>query len=258
MREKIKLSQTMVVLRYASQRGVSLIGMMVGLVLASIAILGLLAAYKSTAINGSYARYQAVMTEEWNQSLLSIDMDLQGAGFGIASPVLDTDIILLSGASLNGNALRGTVVTLSGTTTAQAGNVLLWGAIDPSSSYICRGIMIDQSTGTIKRLTASSGCTSDLSSWRSAAWSASTVAAPPAGINASAISAGGALASSANMQVKNVSCSPFGVSSSSGTSPQITIQRSVPVASGVSCNSVGAAGCQIINIDSICLSNFSS
>ena len=124
----------MVVSMRERQHGVSLISLMIGLLISLIAVMGMMALYRTvvhtTAESGSYAR----MTGDRSAAVLTAHVHLQEAGFGIDDAQLGADLAICS-ADLSQDQL-----TVSTCSTQRQGKLLLWRA--QSSGERCAGLYI--------------------------------------------------------------------------------------------------------------------
>ena len=114
----------------SAQKGISLISMMIGLLLASLVMLAMMFAYRAVVRNGMQAIINGRMATESAGSLLVAESSLQQAGWGIGASLAppgaaaNTDVVLLSGATYNGSALTGAVQTI--TSSPASGNAIVW------------------------------------------------------------------------------------------------------------------------------------
>jgi Tfp pilus assembly protein PilW len=249
------------------QRGVTLISLMVGLVISMIALLGVLTVYKNAIRNvfGSAGMVSSAAQDgQLSSGLLTAQMVLQDAGFGIGAAAAASsssaasastgtstaatsanNLTLLSSATFDGGSqqLSGTVNAIS--TTASAGNVLLWESnpnpASASASYTCMGLFSDSATNALYLLKATNACHPIASSWNNVTWSKSTLIAA------------GSLAQAVSFSVKNgMTCWPFGAipKTISGIEPP---SAAVQATLSYTNSTVGSS-----NSYAICLSNFSS
>ena len=140
---------------------------MVGLTISMISILSMLAVFKTTLkATGDSAR--GAMTDGQRlAALFAAQTLLQEAGYGIDTAKFATDIIVLSGATLDASTKKLTGTQVS--TLPASGNAVIWQS-KPASANICNGLYAP-AAGGLRRLTATS-CTAatDLSN---IAWTAS-------------------------------------------------------------------------------------
>ena len=140
------------------QRGVSLISLMVGLLVSLLAVLGMMALYRTvmhtTAESGVYAQ----LSGDRSAALLVAHTYLQEAGFGVEDAALGDDLALCN-ASMNGGRLGGGGCTGSG-----SGELLLWRVapdLETGATH-CAGLYIT-AAGALEHLTPQA-CTAGLAS----------------------------------------------------------------------------------------------
>lgn len=212
------------------QRGLTLISLMIGLVLSSLCILAMLGLYRNLVQAAVVATQDANQDGQLAAGLLSAQMELQSAGFGIDS-----------GAS---NSLQRTTITLDG----QNPVALLWRFRD-ASGYQCRGLVdrgaSDAASGRPVRLLsllqANGGCTAG-SSLAGLNWNVRQDLAQLQ-VPAAQQSAPVALV---EFSVAAVDCAPFG-QGSKARHPQVTLTAQ---------SSAQLAGAAVAPLSySLCLSN---
>ena len=175
------------------QRGLSLVGLLVGLLVSMIVILGMLAIYRSTVQVSVRAGEDAAQSNQKVSGLLRADKYLQSAGFGLVEPEYGGEsLYLISGASLSGGVggtLSGTPETPSGTPLQATGNAIIWyreddadlnGAID-NSEKICEGLLARANGNDfdgLLRLLPESNC-GGADTWNSIDWTASILVSAP-------------------------------------------------------------------------------
>lgn len=147
------------------QEGVSLVGLMVGLVISMITILAMLTVYKTTLRSASETGRGAATDGQRLSALFAAQTLLQEAGYGVASAAFGTDLVVIAGASLDSssNQLSGSVV---GGLPA-SGNAIIWGT-KTATAYMCNGLYAPASGG-LTRLPAIA-CTNASASWNSVVW----------------------------------------------------------------------------------------
>lgn len=131
-------------------RGFSLVSLMVGITLALICAVAALHVYRTSVLNarlaatnarsGSVAAALALQTAK----LLAQAGWGMGAGLSIPGGRINTDLVLLSGASANGGQLGGSTVAIG--TTPQTGNALIW-ASALGGTIQCRALLLDAARG---------------------------------------------------------------------------------------------------------------
>ncbi len=159
------------------QLGLSLISLMVGMVISLIAVLGALALYRSTTQTvfgaGGLVR-SSIQDGQLATGLLSAQIALQGAGYGISSPSSGNHLLLISNAVLNASTgkLDGTVLAINGA--AQSGNALVWvhnpGLSANTASYSCGALLSDSSNKALYLLQSSTGCHPLSANWKTISW----------------------------------------------------------------------------------------
>ncbi|WP_263571495.1 PilW family protein [Roseateles oligotrophus] len=155
----------------------SLISLMVGMAISMFAVLGALALYRSTTQtvfgDGGLVR-SSLQDGQLASGLLSAQITLQGAGYGITTPATGTHMLLLSNALLNPDTLvlSGTVVAINAT--AKSGNALVWisnpGLSANSADYRCLGLVSDTSTKALYMIQSSGACSPLTTQWSTITW----------------------------------------------------------------------------------------
>ena len=185
-------------------RGVSLVGLMVGMVIALFAVVAALSLYRS-AMRTVYSEGGlvpgAALEGQLASGLLSAQIALQGAGFGIGGAASGSQLLLLSGGTLAGQTLGGAVVPLK--STSQGGNALVWTSNPAQSAntatYVCQALLSDTATRALYLLQASGNCHPLITQWNLVVWKPTTLVAPAV------------LASAVNLSARSDSnCWPFG------------------------------------------------
>lgn len=194
------------------QRGLSLMSTMVGLLLAIFSVLAVMALFRTLVLNTVDAKDNAAQDTVVSSGMLTAQMEIQKAGFGIESTTsncanstdstpsasVNTDLILIADATLTGATLAGTQQTISASNAT--GNALIWRWFDSGQSY-CAGLLA--SGGGLLSLRPSS-CTS-ATNWASTNWTSANLIPQ------------GRLAGEKSFQfleVKTATCWPFGKSAS--------------------------------------------
>ena len=205
------------------QRGATLISTMIGLLLGLFAVLSVMTLYKTQVNQTFQTRTNTSIDGQVAAALMTTQLEVQRAGFGVevvaaVSPAVtadsclgpatagpsgraNTDVVLLSGATLTGNTLAGTAQTIG--TTAATGNAVVWRSVDASAASTCSGLI---AVGGGLKLLPSVTC--DATSWASRTWTAASVQDV---VLPDTLSAGKAMAFSAKM----ASCTPYGRGTSS-------------------------------------------
>ena len=180
------------------QAGMSLISLMVGLTLSMVALVALLYAYRGIVVNTKSVTTQGRNQAQVTSSLLAVEQLIQQAGWGsgpTASPpggTANTNLVLLSGASLSGSTLSGTPASIA--TALQSGNALVW---DNSLSGTTRCTALLIARAGITRY-GPVDCTS-AAAWSTLAWQPAVAMVQPQ-----------ALAANAQFQAQLTDCWPYG------------------------------------------------
>ncbi|WP_315648472.1 PilW family protein [Roseateles aquae] len=224
------------------QAGVSLISLMVGLAISMFAVMGALALYRSASLNmfgnGGLVR-NAAQDGQLASGLLSAQIALQGAGYGISNAASGTDLLLLGNGSISNGRLSGTPTTILNSATS--GNLLVWGE-QINGVYRCQALLIDSNDKSLRLYKSSGSCSPLASNWNGAmGWSSSTLIAPHVLSQAPRLSLRG-----------NAGCWPYGavpntISSLAAPSAPLELQL------GYDTSTAGAS-----NTYTLCLSNFRS
>jgi len=181
----------------SGQRGFTMIELMVGLVISLFSVLAMLALYKTAANVTAASKLGANVDGQIAAGLLSADRFMQAAGYKggdttATSAAYNTDVVLISGASLTGSTLSGTAYTSTPTTTPTSGNALVW-LYNASGTYQLQALYAP-STGGLYLLTASvAGAPPTLTTsttWSGASWTSQALIRPPAVSIPNATSAG--------------------------------------------------------------------
>ncbi len=188
------------------QLGLSLISLMVGMVISMMAVLGALALYRSTTQtvfgDGGLVR-SSVQDGQLASGLLSAQIALQGAGYGLTTPSTGTHFLLLSNALLNPDPLTLSATVVNITAAAQSGNAIVW-ISNPNQSansadYRCGGLVSDPSTRALYLLQSSGACNPLNTQWNKITWVRRTLIES------------GVLAQAVTLSVqKDSACWPFG------------------------------------------------
>jgi len=186
-----------------------------------LAVLGALALYRSTTQSlygdGGLVR-SSIQDGQLASGLLSAQIALQAAGYGISGPSSGIHLLLIRNAVLNTSTgrLDGTVVNMSGV--AQSGNALVW-VQNPnlsanSSAYTCNALLSDSGSKAFYLLQASTGCHPLASNWKTITWTSR------------ALVEGQVMSQAVNLSARNASnCWPY------GAVPEAISKLSAPAAS---------------------------
>ncbi|WP_052321794.1 hypothetical protein [Ralstonia sp. A12] len=226
------------------QQGISLISLMVGQIISLLAILAMLGLFRAVSRNvfdkDSGMQPRAIQDRQVASALLTAQNMLQGAGFGIASPTVNTNFVLVSGLVLSGAGGTSTLQT-TGTTlqtigsTSTTGNAIFWESNPTQSSstaaWSCQGLVSNQTTGALYWLQAAGACDPLPTSWATQQW---TITRLVADIALPAPVTFGATA------VHNSPCWPYG-----SEMPSTTLSAQIGSEKGISNASQNTAGLQI-------------
>lgn len=231
-----------------SQRGASLIGLMVGMVISLLAVMGALSLFKTTTktVFGADGLVPGAMQDGQQASaLLSAQMALQGAGYGITAPATGTHMLLVGNAVLDAATVKlsGTVQGISAA--AATGNAVVWvhnpGLSANAADFRCMGLLSDSSTRALVLLQSSGACEPLNTEWNKVVWRRQNLVA--AGILSQPIS----------FTVRNSSgCWPF------GAVPEAITKLAAPSASVSVALSYGSSVTGSSNTYTSCLSNLVS
>ncbi len=116
------------------QRGVTLISLMVGLIISMVAVLGMLALYKTAVqVTSESARYARV-TGDRAAAILQADAVLQNMGFGLESARLSSTAVSCQG--IKTNQATYAFDQCSSATPDQPTSVLLWRFVTPGPPHL--------------------------------------------------------------------------------------------------------------------------
>ncbi|MBT0568901.1 hypothetical protein KIK84_01055 [Curvibacter sp. CHRR-16] len=154
----------MTMLSRKKQTGISLISLMVGLVISLIILLATVIVFKNLIRTSMSSKEDSINDAQRLSSILTSQLLVQSAGFAITSATVGTDLVVLSGASID-----ATTGVLSGTlqSVGTEGNAVVWGE-KIGSTYQCAGLY-SPSTGGMYRL-GPQDCTSASAGWSTLAW----------------------------------------------------------------------------------------
>ncbi|MCV2348508.1 PilW family protein [Paucibacter sp. Y2R2-4] len=230
------------------QSGLSLISLMVGMVISMMAVLGALALYRSTTQtvfgDGGLVR-NSVQDGQLASGLLSAQIALQGAGYGLTTPSTGSHFLLLTNALLNPDAMTLSGTVLNVTAAAQNGNAVVW-ISNPnlsanSADYRCSGLVSDPSTRALYLIQSSGSCNPLNTQWSKITWLRRTL------IESSV------LAQAVTLSVqKDSACWPF------GAVPQAISKVAAPSASVTVRLGYGSSVTGSSNTYTSCLANLSS
>lgn len=189
------------------ERGVTLISLLVGLIVAMVSVLAMLALYRTavqvTSQSGEYAR----ITGDRSAAMITAHTVLQDIGFGLANPEFGNNSVL---QACNSITLDAGNYQLSGCSAADENEhrILLWRyetlalPSAPATGW-CEGLAIDSGGGLLYLRPQSCG------SLNLATWAASDVAV----LFASSSTVGGVFH---RLEITRNNCSPFGIAGGAG------------------------------------------
>lgn len=199
-----------------TQRGATLISTMIGLLLGLFAVLSVMTLYKTQVSQTVQTRTNTSLDGQVASALMVTQLEMQLAGFGVEaasnsclgsaaagpSGTVNTDVVLLSGATLTGATLAGSAQTIGAAgAVAVTGNAVIWRSVDASAVSVCAGLI---AVGGGLKLLPTISCT-DATAWASRTWTATLVQEV---VSAGTLSTTGkAMTFSARMVA---SCAPFG------------------------------------------------
>lgn len=164
--------------RRSAQQGMTLVGLMVGLVISMLVILTMLSLFRVvmrfTFDQSTGMQPTAAQDRQATTGLLTVQNVLQGAGFGIAGATRTTNFVVLSSAALDAgtNKVTGTVVTLP-TAAATNANAIFWESNPsqgPTSSWTCQGLISSIADNSVSLLQATGSCNPVATQWSNLAW----------------------------------------------------------------------------------------
>jgi Tfp pilus assembly protein PilW len=245
------------------QQGFTLISLLIGLLMSLVVIISMLGTYKgvvrtlfgNAGTQSTGLAWNAQLDGQLTSGMLSAQLALQEAGYGVPSAVANTHFLVITSPVLNAstNKLSGTVANVVAAGTP--GNALLWetntGLAATSTSYQCSGLLwrADPNanslgvTGNMQLLLLQTAgpCHPLSTTWTTAVWTSQTLVASD-------------VAASVTMRaaLPAAGCWPFGavpnsVSGLTVTAPSAKLQVSLSYQN----STTGAS-----NSLSVCLSNF--
>jgi Tfp pilus assembly protein PilW len=152
------------------QRGISLISLMVGLLVSLTATVGLLSVYRNSLQVTTTATQSATNDSQLAALLLRTGATVQDAGYGISSATFGTDIVAVSGATLNGTTLSGTTAA-----TGTAVNAIVWDMLT-GANLQCAGFLSVTANGVTTLTYLQSSTCANASAWGSTQWQSTTIA----------------------------------------------------------------------------------
>jgi Tfp pilus assembly protein PilX len=123
------------------QNGISLISLMIGLLVSLLAVMGMMALYRTVMHTTTESAAYARLSGDRSAALLAAHSYLQEAGFGVEDAALGTDLGLCTPAESAG-VLRGGSCAADG-----RGNLLLWRVTD--GAMRCAGLHVTSDGGLV-------------------------------------------------------------------------------------------------------------
>jgi hypothetical protein len=123
-----------------AQRGMTLIGAMVGLVVSMLIVMTLMSAYRSVVRLTMESNADAQQSGDLAAAFLFTHLNLSDAGRGLTNPTRADDLLLCENGELVGEALTGCDPEVSGT---GSGNAIFWrwGDPDDENAFFCAGLL---------------------------------------------------------------------------------------------------------------------
>lgn len=187
------------------QRGVTLISLLVGLVVAMIAVLAMLTLYRTAVQVTTQAEEYARITGDRSAAMVAANRVLQNIGFGVLNAQFDNSAVLQKCGSI---ALSSGSYQLSGCSSADPGykpKILIWryetfGIPTVPPTGWCEGLAID-TNGSLLYLRPQNCASLNITSW--------------AGADVAKLFSSSALVSGVyhEFELSNDSCNPFGIDS---------------------------------------------
>lgn len=150
-------------------RGFSLINLMIGLLISSISMLAMLGLYKNMVQHSASSLSNARQDGQQALGLLTAQLELQGAGFGIKNPDIETELIIFRNARFENNIITGGKITLSTeTSSVDKPFAILW-KMHPDigseiTTYDCAGLFAPSDGGLLllrsKTIASTGSCNS--------------------------------------------------------------------------------------------------
>jgi hypothetical protein len=190
-----------------SQRGVTLISLLIGITISMIAMVAMMMVFRNVASASLDARESSSAEGRSTSAASTVSILMQEAGYGISSPQLGTHLVVISGASLEGNILSGTAVAGS----IKAGNAVVWAA-QTGIALRCAGLYAPSGGGLLSLPAVD--CTS-AGTWNTLSWAPVTlVPSPPAASDIDKVDGRVPVVFGINARIQ--SCKVFGVTHTAG------------------------------------------
>lgn len=153
-----------------AQRGAGLISLLVGIVISMLIMLAMMTLYRDTIHAAVGAGQDASADGQRASGLLAAQIQLQGAGFGLATPALGTDLIVLGNATFDNGTQR-----LNGSVAAAGvdGNAIVWSFDTRNGAGVqCSGLYAPAGGGLQRLLPTPCAAGTQ---WASTTWTTSTL-----------------------------------------------------------------------------------
>jgi hypothetical protein len=192
----VSSTQGIDVINIKRNHGFSLMSILIGLLISLIVISGSLLAFKGSLHQIVPAATDADDDGQRMSGLLRASRLIQGAGFGMTTPILGADLRVFSAATLSGSTLSGTDQTGS----PAAGNAIIWrqdatlGNCAVTANCECYGLFSHATNGGFQLLSMTS-CTG----WPLPAWNSEPLTNDDNPVQ---------------ITVTNVACNPYGMATS--------------------------------------------
>ncbi|THT98684.1 hypothetical protein E9531_14010 [Lampropedia puyangensis] len=195
------------------QSGVTLIGLLVGMVISLIVVLGMVMLYRTSIAIALDATQSAQRDGQLASGLLAANISAQGAGFELVSPQYGQDLVVLGlpngTVEWGGDWSQWSLVASDGSTgTVVHGAAVVWRSKDLSGQEICEALVPNPNLNGVRnggglahyRSPADSACAS-ASNWTSISWGEPRLLIDKARID---------------MQLRFTPCKPFGIEKGDG------------------------------------------
>ena len=186
-----------------AQRGVTLIGLMVGLLITSIVVLSTFILYRTIVHITVDSTESARRDADLMSGMLAANMRLQGAGFGVVDAAYGTHLLVIKNATIpkNGGGMSGSAQSA---TPPIEGNAVVWSSTDLDGSNLCEALVPTPTdsgqSATGMSYTYASPC-SGVAQWQSLPWKAPSPIIVKAKVD---------------VAVKPTACKPFGIEQGPG------------------------------------------
>lgn len=238
--------------RAQTQRGLTLIGLMVGLLISSIVVLSMFILYRTIVHITVDSTESARRDADLMSGMLAANMRLQGAGFAVVDAAYGTHLLVLRNAAIpaDGAGMSGTAQTAG---QPMEGNGVVWSSTDLDGSTRCEALVPTPGDGT----EASTGMSytyatpcNGIAQWQSLPWKAPSPIITRAKVDVS---------------VRTTACKPFGIEQGPG-GIQLTLYAldSMQLAAYADANHTEVEPSPLqaqstgVSKNSVCLANFPS